>query len=98
MTVRKTPMNIKLHTGECRLEGVVSWAGFWELFAVASALALATGVAQAATELAFTITGAGHTLIFDLPQILTPDTFTHSANLLGLMTFSGTEDGSPGRV
>jgi hypothetical protein len=64
------------------------------IFAVASALALASGVAQAATELAFTITGAGHTLIFDLPQNPTPDTFTLDQSF-GFDDVSGTEDGSP---
>ena len=55
-----------------RLLGIAAGAG---------ALAIAAGGAQA-TELVFTITGAGHIITFDLPQDPTPDTYTQSANSL----------------
>ena len=86
-------MNIDIFGESRALEGVVLMGRILGIFAVASALALASGVAQAA-ELAFTITGAGHTIIFDLPQNPTPDAFTLGKSF-GFDDVSGTEDGSP---
>ncbi len=62
--------------------------------ALVSALAWASGGAQAATELAFTITGAGNTIIFDLPQNPTPDDFTLGESFT-FDSVNGTFDGTP---
>ena len=62
--------------------------------ALVSALGWASGGAQAATELAFTITGAGNTIIFDLPQNPTPDDFTLGESFT-FDSVNGTFDGTP---
>jgi hypothetical protein len=56
------------------------------------AFALAVGGAQAATELLFTITGAGHVITFDLPQNPTPDTFS-AGDFFAITQVFGTYDG-----
>jgi hypothetical protein len=60
----------------------------------ALAFGLAVGGAQAATELAFTITGAGHIKTFELPQDPTPDSYT-LGQFFTFDTVDGTFDGTP---
>ena len=65
----------------------------WGIAAGAAALAIAAGGAQA-TELVFTITGAGNIITFDLPQDPIPDSYT----LNQFFTFNsvdGTLNGTP---
>jgi hypothetical protein len=53
----------------------------------------AAGGAQAATELAFTITGGGDTLIFDLPQDPSPDAYA-LGDSFSFFNVTATFDGS----
>jgi hypothetical protein len=62
--------------------------------AVAATLALVSGTARAATELLFTITGAGHVITFDLPLNPTPDSFILD-EFFTIDTVNGTVDGTP---
>ncbi|MGB3583610.1 MAG: PEP-CTERM sorting domain-containing protein [Roseiarcus sp.] len=59
----------------------------------AAALAFAAGGAQA-TELVFTITGAGNIITFDLPQHPTPDSYTLGQSFT-FTSVDGTFDGTP---
>ncbi|MGA8448145.1 MAG: PEP-CTERM sorting domain-containing protein [Roseiarcus sp.] len=59
----------------------------------AAALAFAAGGAQA-TELVFTITGAGNIITFDLPQHPTPDSYT-LGQFFTFTSVDGTFDGTP---
>jgi hypothetical protein len=61
--------------------------------AVAAALALASASARAATELVFTITGAGNVITFDLPQNPTPDASSAGASFT-FDTVDGTFNGT----
>jgi hypothetical protein len=67
-----------------RLLGIAAGAG---------ALAIAAGGAQA-TELVFTITGAGNIITFDLPQDPTPDSYT-IGQFFTFNSVDGTFDGTP---
>jgi PEP-CTERM motif len=63
------------------------------IVAGAAALAFAAGGARA-TELVFTITGAGNTITFDLPQDPTPDSYT-LGQFFTFDSVDGTSDGTP---
>jgi hypothetical protein len=88
-------MIIELDPGESRSEGGSFMQRLLAIAAVAAALALASASARAATELVFTITGAGNVITFDLPQNPTPDSYS---TLDGFFTFNsvdGTLNGTP---